>query len=306
MDKDPFHLTVESHHGRTVRWKGETYLYYSGTNYLGIAALKSVQALVVEGMALYGCHVSASRSANIALPVFDSADQCVAEWLGVARAVLLSSGFTACQILLKSLEEEGHELIYTPGVHPANWRHLQDKETVPWEQLLHKIKHAQHPIAVLCKSVDPIYLKKVRFDWLQEVPRDKRVVLVIDDSHTLGIQGAKGEGIYGEIKEQVGERALILVGSLGKGLGMPAGVIGGSKHWIERVRESPYYAGASMPNPAFVHALMAIIPMLPSLQRKLQRNIARFEDAPDGERMERAFRLHRTLPHLSLQEHGGL
>ena len=260
-----------------VNWGGAEYLYFAGTNYLGVSARAEVRAFTEEGMARYGCHVSVSRAANIGFPIFAQADAKVAQWLGVEAALLFSSGFTACQILLKSLMEAGHEILYTPGVHPANWRNYRDKTSLPWQHLLRKVDEAKHPVAIFCKSVDPIHLRPVGFDWIRDIPKDKPCVIVVDDSHTMGVWGDQAEGMHRALRSLAGGRDLVIVGSLGKGLGMPAGVVGGRRHWIESVEQTPYYAGASMPNPAFVHALLRGLPRLTEWQQALQKNIGQFE-----------------------------
>lgn len=296
MQEESSHIAVDRHEGRIVQWKGETYLYFSGTNYLGVSTKKEVHALIQEGISLYGCHVSISRSANIGMPVFARADKQVATWLGTEHALLFSSGFTACQILLKSLEENGLDILYTPGVHPANWRNSKDKDALPWQALLHHTAQSSSPMAIFCKSVDPIYLRAVSFNWLQALPTDKDITLIVDDSHTMGVWGTRGEGIYPTIKEMTGGRSVIVVGSLGKGIGMPAGVIGGCRRWTDIIQATPYYTGASMPNPAFVHALIGLLPMLPKWQKKLQENITLFQQKILKNRWQKHFAYNKAFP----------
>lgn len=63
---------------------------------------------------------------------------------------------------------------------------------------------------------------------------DEGVVVVVDDSHGVAALGATGRGT----EEHTGGRADVLVGTLGKGLGVNGGYVVGSKALIRYLRET--------------------------------------------------------------------
>ena len=219
--------------GKVIMDSGETMVYFGGTNYLGTVQDASLCECFQEGVERYGLHLSTSRASDSALAVYEKADRHVAQWLGAEAGLVFSSGFTACQTLLKTLEEEGYTLFYAPETHPANCRTNKDRFAQALEDWIGEIKgrimRSSSPAVVYYKPIDPIYLRVHPLEWLMDLPRG--TTLVLDDSHSLGVNGEKGAGVYDWLrKKEIAEKMqadVIGVGSLGKGLGLPAGYMMG-------------------------------------------------------------------------------
>ena len=106
--------------GRTVQIDNEPWLYFSGTGYLGAAWNEGLQNLVRAGMQQYGLHFGGSRLSNIQLNIFAEAEEFLANYAGAEKALLLSSGTLAGQLLMRVLSQYG-EVLAAPGAHPAIW-----------------------------------------------------------------------------------------------------------------------------------------------------------------------------------------
>jgi 8-amino-7-oxononanoate synthase len=267
--------------GRTVTVGGREYLYFSGTSYLGMGRNKQFLDLASEGLACYGTNYSSSRHSNLQLRVFEEAEAYLAAYTGAEAALTMSSGFLAGQALVHALAGTG-KLLYAPGTHPALWH---QEEQVPndldhglWvAKLLEQAPHlpGEHLI-ICCNSLDPLKARQFDFGWLAGLPPDKRITLVVDDSHGFGVMGPDGTGIYSQLPRLANMR-VVVVASLGKGLGIPAGFILGDKEIVAQVQASAYFGGASPAIPAFLYAFLQAADLFRQARQTLFANIRAFQ-----------------------------
>lgn len=238
--------------GRTVTLEGEEFLYFSGTSYLGMACNEAFQELVHTGMRRYGTNYASTRRSNLRLQVYGLVEEQLAKLTGAEAAVTMSSGFLVGQTLVQVLRERGH-FLYAPCAHPALWLHAAVATEANAEmgfdawaaQVLEQVKQpGQEAFVIVCNALDPLQATSYDFSWVAQLPADKQITLVVDDSHGFGVRGAGGAGIYPELSKYKNVE-LVVVSSFGKALGVPAGMILGSARMIEEVKASSYFGGAS-------------------------------------------------------------
>ena len=268
--------------GRIVRDQ-QTYIHFSGTNYLDSATDPELQSLFIEGIQRYGSYISTSRASNISLDIFSRSDRYIAEWIGTESGLVFSSGFTACQTLLKVLIHKGTELKYGPGVHPANWRSEADAMNEDPQLWSHRFveEYSKNPLQALVlfySPIDPLGLRPRSMSWLREIPKNNALLLVLDDSHMLGLLGEKGNGIHNLLQKEGGYEHIerIMVGSLSKAMGIPAGFLAASRKWCQRIVNSPFYLGASMPSAAAMHLMLKGEQRYATLRTQLQAQMTHF------------------------------
>ena len=280
-----------------IAHEGKVAWQFSGTNYLGTAQDPTLQALYAEATARYGSYISTSRASNICFGIYEEADTYLASWLGVEAARVLSSGLVAGQLLLKLLDEAGLDIAYAPGVHPANWRSIDDANDAPIQPWIEEFvsrfcSNPNRPTALFYQAVDPLGLKPTNWNWLEKVPKDNALLLILDDSHLIGLSKDRGGGIESVLAQEPSlyshvER--ITLGSLSKGMGIAAGYLAGSRLWMERLANSPFYVGASMPSAAAMHVLVHGHQERKRLSAQLQENIALFCRSLEAENALTAF-----------------
>lgn len=274
--------------GRTVVMEGRECLYFSGTSYLGMSCNEDFSNLIEEGINKYGNNYSSSRISNLQLDIFEEAECYLADACGSEAALTMSSGYLAGQIVVQMLlEQHVTHFIYEPKTHPALWRTRNDfsmGSQREWEtNILLKIKGLPPgKIAILCNAIDPLYAIKHSFAWIKDLPADKEIFLVIDDSHGLGITGKNGAGILSEIKAPEGS-TLIVVSSLGKALGIPGGVVFSKKSVIEEIKKSAFFGGSSPAVPAYLYAFLKAKNIYRRAKDKLLENISLFSRKIDSD-----------------------
>ncbi len=254
-------IKAEYFPGRSLKSDDKEMLYFSGTSYLGLSNHPEYKELIKEGVDLYGVHFSGSRNGNVKYDLFEKSEKYIAGWLGTEDAIITSSGFAAGQLLIKLMEEMGWTMEYAPSAHPAMWRSGEDAaggDFQSWVMMTRLQLEGMLPrkMVLFCNSCDPLFCDSVHFDWLADITSYHDVLLVVDDSHGIGVMGKNGEGIAAKLRKLPSHIRWIVTSSLGKGLSLAAGFIAGPSDVLEKIRQSAWYAGSSPAAPAFLHALL--------------------------------------------------
>ena len=243
--------------GRTALINNQEWLYFSGTNYLGIVQDPEFKKLILEGIEIYGVHFGGSRLSNIKIEVFEQAEQYLAEIAQMEAALTVTSGTLAGRMVIE-LFDRGCIKCHAPGAHPA----IRDNGQFSpfYEQWLEDVieltkEHKNKPLVVLSNSLDPLRACEANLSWIDYLPDNIPVFLIIDDSHGFGITGENGGGIATKLKLKP-NIVLIVISSLGKALGIPGGVIFGPKRIIKALWQLPLFGGASPISPTYLHAFI--------------------------------------------------
>ncbi len=271
---------------RTIDLNGKEYLYFSGTAYLGLPQNLAFQDLIQKGLHQYGSVYGSSRNGNLQLSIYEKAENKLAAWTGAAAALTLSSGMLAGQAAIRQLMLEHYAFIYSPDVHPAVW-HLPQVD-IPkssfedWhEQFIvgnQQSAIANQKLALVTNSVDALRGKLYDFEWVNDIPESTEIVLLIDDSHGLGVIGNEGRGVWRRIPKRKNIR-LIVTASLAKAMGLPGGVIFSDPDRIQKIRNTAYFGGCSPIAPDHLYAYLHAEALYADAYTRLQLNIQQFADS---------------------------
>jgi 7-keto-8-aminopelargonate synthetase-like enzyme len=217
------------------------------------------------------------------VPRLQRPESFLAQYTGAEAALTLSSGYLACQAIVQLMARD-HAFMYTPNAHPALCRSSEDFYTgnfVEWSHAIHRQlrKNIAHKLVIVSNSLDPLLAEKYDFDWVDVLPSERDITLLIDDSHGFGITGENGEGIYKSIKSRQKNLKLIVVSSFGKALGIPGGLVISDKAMLQQFKKSPFFSGSSPIAPAFLHAFLHSQEIYRQARTKLFDNIAQFSKA---------------------------
>lgn len=233
-----------------------SYLYFGGTSYLGIQTHPQFRELLAENTLKIGSHWGASRAGNLVLSVYEATEKELAAWLGSEACLTLSSGFMAARLLVEYFKLQGHPCFFSPNCHeallPADGQRAPD-----WEELRKTltdipIKKGGVAPVVFTDTVGTGNRPGPVWDILKSLP--KACILVADDSHGLGICGEDGSGSWKNLSN-AGFGDLLLCSSLGKAMGITAGMVSGPTRILNRLKETAFFEGASPAPPAGLASL---------------------------------------------------
>lgn len=269
---------IDSFPSRTVTVNGAVYRYFGGTAYLGLQDYRPFQDVFIKYIRQYGTSYGASRKANLRFGIFETAESHLAQLVGSEACLTLSSGYLAGQFLAQFLKKKKHKLFYAPNTHSALsidstkiYGCYQSLSVAIEEYLANKGNST--PVLFL-DSIDFSGVYQPHLDQLKKLPLSQLIV-VVDDSHGIGVLGSYGEGCYREISA-LGSKQLFVCCSLGKGFGIQAGAIFGNADALDEMKNTEFFGGASPASPAALATYLAAHDIYKRRRTKLRHNLDLF------------------------------
>jgi 7-keto-8-aminopelargonate synthetase-like enzyme len=274
-------ILVSAYPGRTLTHQGNEYLYFGGTSYLGIQQDTEFRELALEAIRQYGTSYGASRRSNVQFDVFAEVESQLSAWVGSGAALTLSSGYLAGQMVANHFKNKKHRLFYAPNSHSALYtsgaRPYTTFTTLGIALREHLDRKKTETPVVFIDSIDFSGCNYPDFEILQTLPLEA-VILVVDDSHGIGITGENGSGSY-RILKALPCREVVLCASMGKALGIQAGMVAGENSRMELMRASDFFGGASPAAPFYLAQFAKAGPIYTQKRKVLKSNIAHFQSS---------------------------
>jgi 7-keto-8-aminopelargonate synthetase-like enzyme len=244
----------------SVEKNGQKHFFFNSTSYLSIDQFPAYEEILIECIRRYGFSHGLSRVNNLQLSIFEEFEAYFAHQARAESAAVFSSGYLAGTAAWKALRYQADICWIAPDTHPAILPEdavLSPAESFDaWKNqcLAAAEKLSPQKILILGNAVDPLKAQIHEYNWLAPIAQKHELTLLIDDSHAFGVLGKSIYGTYSQY--QIPRLNLVISGSLGKGLAMPAGIILGSARLIEQVKSTSIFRGASPPAPANLQAFL--------------------------------------------------
>ena len=274
-------FTIHQQPAKKIRLGEKDYHFFSGTSYLGMNQDDDFKQLLIEGLHQYGMSFGSSRNGNLQLAIYEAAESKMAAWIGAEKALTVSSGMLAGQLVAQYLKTQQVAYFYAPQSHSANYH--EPKVEIPsisfqeWtKQIAAQVREANalHSV-IVCNSTDGLRATAYDFDWIHDLPENQAITLIIDDSHGLGITGKNGAGIFQSISTKPNIR-FIVVSSLHKAMGIPGGVVFSDEATVETLRHTAFFASCSPIAPAYLYAYVKADEIYQRNFERLLANVRRF------------------------------
>ncbi|NER15723.1 aminotransferase class I/II-fold pyridoxal phosphate-dependent enzyme [Spongiivirga citrea] len=242
-------FNVDNAPDRTISIKGKEFLYFGGTSYLGLQTLAEFQDILIESIKQYGSNHGASRKANLQFSIYEDAEELLANTCKAEKAITLSSGFLAGQLVSNYFDDDTYDCFFAPKTHEALLG-SNTKISTSFDELIDQVSKSKKQVVIFCDAIDFYGANYPDFNWLKNIDL-ANIILVVDDSHGIGLVGNYGEGIYNHLSH-LKVKELLVCASMGKGFGIQAGVILGKEKTINQIKKSPWFAASSPASPAFM------------------------------------------------------
>lgn len=264
-------MIVEKFPDRIIEIDQEQYLYFGGTAYLGLPTNKDFQDLVVKNILNWGTTYGSSRTANIKLKAYDEGEKFLASHIGSESTVTVSSGMLAGKLVIELMKKQTDCFFHFNDTHNA----IRIENSLPLfvnGKLNNRLLDLKsEKITILTDGVPSFETKPVDLSFLKQIPTHKEVTLILDESHSFGILGKNGAGIYASVDFPLKRK--IMVSSLGKAFGLTGGVIASDFDFINEIKEMETFTSAAGMNPAFVQTLSDAAEIYTSQHIKLLDNL---------------------------------
>lgn len=238
--------TIDSPQGAVISIAGRDYINFSSNDYLGLANHPDVVSSFQTAIKEYGAGAGASHLVVGHQQPHHDLEKAIAKFTGRDRALVFSSGYMANLGILSALLSKGDAVVQDKLNHAS----LIDGAQLSSAKFL-RFKHndLDHLQVQLDKTTDcPRKILAVDgvfsmdgdmspLNQLSSICNQYDAALMVDDAHGFGWLGENGAGISEYF--HLGQKDLpILMGTLGKAVGVAGAFVAGSNALIESLIQS--------------------------------------------------------------------
>ena len=232
---NPFYRELSSEIGPTIRYAGSEVIMLGSNNYLGLTTDPRVKKAAMDAVARYGTGVTGSRLLNGTLPLHTELEELLADWVGMEKALVFTTGYTANLGLISTLVQEGDAVFCDSAAHASlvDGARLADGTLRAFfhnrpNSLRRGLRswRSQPDAGGVLVAVDGIY--SMEGDWaplieVRDLCDEYGARLLVDEAHALGVVGPRGAGTAAA----TGVRADLIMGTFSKSLASCGGFIAG-------------------------------------------------------------------------------
>lgn len=251
---------------------GKRYLYFGGTGYYSLQNHPTLMKAAVEALIKYGMHSATSRSGFGTTPLHVAVEKKAAEFFGTEDAAYIASGYLCNIAGFQALTATaGFDAVFVDeGSHYSviDFVHLLQSPVVTFahaepedlrKKLRAHLKAGQKPL-VVSDAIFPLMGQMAPVPAYVEISAPYGASIWLDDSHGVGVLGAKGRGTY-EYYGLESDR-LLFGGTFSKAFGSHGGIIPGEKNFIQTIRTGHVMNGATSPTSSAAASALASMELL--------------------------------------------
>ncbi|MAV76246.1 MAG: 8-amino-7-oxononanoate synthase [Cellvibrionales bacterium] len=257
--------TVDSPQGAVISIAGRDYINFSSNDYLGLANHPDVVSRFQTAIKDYGAGAGASHLVVGHQLPHHNLEKALAEFTGRDRALVFSSGYMANLGILSGLLSKGDAVIQDKLNHAslidgarlssANFLRFRHNDLEHLEVQLEKTTECPRKIL----AVDGVFSMDGDMSPLKDLSsicKKYDAALMVDDAHGFGWLGENGAGIS-EHFDLDQDDLPILMGTLGKAIGVAGAFVAGSNALIESlIQLSRSYIYTTALPPACAEAIL--------------------------------------------------
>ncbi len=279
---------VEENRGTTVIMRGKEILMAGSNNYLGLSIHPEVIEASKKAKDKYGTSCSGSRYLNGTLRLHNELESELADFLGMERCLLFTTGFLTNQGVLATLVQRNEYLITDKDNHASIVagtlvakamgakiiRYLNnDMESL--ESQLEKLPQ-DAPKFIISDGVFSMSGYVVNLPELTKLAKKYNARLMLDEAHSVGVLGKCGLGTADFYGLKNGVDVDLVMGTFSKSFASLGGFVAGERDVINYIkhRAPALIFSASMPpgNVAAVQAALKIIKREPERAERIQES----------------------------------
>jgi len=289
----PYFKPISQSEDTVVVIEGKERIMMGSNNYLGLTHHPAVLAAAKAALERYGSGCTGSRFLNGTIDLHEQLETELAEFFGKESCLVFSTGYQANLGLISGLVGRG-DLVFLDKLDHASivdGAKMSHGDTVRFnhgdmaglERKLQKVPEGTGTMVI----VDGIYSMEgdiADVPALLKVTQKYGAALAIDDAHSVGVLGPKGDGTaahFGLVDE-----VDLIAGTFSKSLASIGGFAAGTETVIHYLRHHsrPMIFTAALPpsNTAGVLAALHVLQQEPERREQLWKNTRRLQEGLRG------------------------
>jgi 8-amino-7-oxononanoate synthase len=289
----PYFKAISESEDTVVVIEGRKRIMLGSNNYLGLTHHPKVLEAASRALHRYGSGCTGSRFLNGSLDLHVQLERALAEFLGKEDCIVFSTGYGANLGLISGIVSRG-DIVFLDKLDHAcivdgaklsygTTERFNHQDLAQLERKLEK--HPATPGKLVV--VDGVYSMEgdiADLPGLAALCRKHGAALAVDDAHSLGVLGPRGDGTaahFGMTPE-----VDIIAGTFSKSLASVGGFLAGSERVINYLRHHsrPFIFTAALPpaNTAGVLAALEVMQREPERRDRLWHNARRLQEGLRG------------------------
>jgi len=213
----------------------------------------------------------------------------LADWLGVERTLLFSTGYMANLAVQQTLLQNGDVILADKLNHAslidgaklsgATLKRYPHLDMQALERRLQQASSEPGQVMIVTDGVFSMDGDIAPLKTMQQLAQKYQAWLFVDDAHGIGTLGQNGTGCFEHLGLQADENTII-VGTLGKAFGTSGAFVAGSQTLIETLIQfaRPYIYTTAMPqvNAVAIRASLRLVKQGKASRETLTKNIQHF------------------------------
>ena len=281
----PYFRPIESTTGASVVTHGKRRIMIGSNNYLGLTHHPRVQEASKRAIDQYGTGCTGSRFLNGNLVLHEELEKRLAAFLGKEACLVFSTGFLSNQGALSCLvgrndvlycDRENHaSIIEGTRVAIADTIKFRHNDMADLERVLISTREKYEGALIVADGVFSMSGDIFDLPKAAELAKKYNCRLYIDDAHSLGVLGPKGQGTAHHFKMPAA--ADIVMGTFSKSFASIGGFIAAPADVIDYIKHKsrPFIFSAAMP-PA---AAAAVLECLNIIETEPQHLVSLWKNA---------------------------
>lgn len=287
----PYFKPISESEDTVVVIEGKKRIMLGSNNYLGLTHHPKVLEAASRALHRYGSGCTGSRFLNGTLDLHGQLERAIADFLGKEDCLVFSTGYTANLGLITGLVTR-NDVVYLDKLDHASIVDGAKMSYGDTERFSHgDLSGLQRKLernmakgsAGAMIIVDGVYSMEgdiADIPGLVKVARKYGAALAIDDAHSIGVLGPKGDGTAAHF--DMIDDVDIIAGTFSKSLASIGGFVAGSENVIHYLRHHsrPLIFTASLPpsNTAGVLAALEVLQQEPERREQLWANTRRLHE----------------------------
>lgn len=289
----PYFKPISDSEDTSVVIEGQKRIMLGSNNYLGLTHHPKVLEAAGRALHRYGSGCTGSRFLNGTLDLHGQLEASLAEFLGKEDCLVFSTGYQANLGLISGLIGRG-DLVYLDKLDHASivdGAKMSYGETLRFthgdlpglDRMIERTRGSKGAMIV----VDGVYSMEGDIANVPELVRISRkygIALALDDAHSIGVLGPKGDGTAAHFG--MTDEVDLIAGTFSKSLASIGGFVAGSENVIHFLKHHcrPLIFTASLPpaNTAGVLAALEVLKTEPERRTALWANTHRLINGMRG------------------------
>jgi 8-amino-7-oxononanoate synthase len=269
----------------TMQINGQAMFNFCSNDYLGLASDPRIKAAVCADQTAGWGSGAAHLVTGHHLHHHQLEDE-LADWLGVERCLLFSTGYMANLAVQQTLMQKGDLILADKLNHAslidgalASGADFKRYPHLDYPALEKRLQASDQTTLIVSDSVFSMDGDLADIKQLKNIANAHQAWLFIDDAHGLGVLGEQGRGSFNHYGLTI-EADTILVGTFGKAFGTSGAFVAGSNLLIETLiqfaRAYIYTTAMSPMNALATREALKCVKQADDLRQKLKQNIQQF------------------------------